>query len=108
MTTDIDYTTEFISLRPDEETRSIAELCEEERLNGYSGMTDVEISNLIAYKEHCAIQTAIIQEMKAHNEAIQKQMQEDAEKQREQSREFFDKILNAQPALVSVTGNEVE
>ena len=50
----IDYNTQYIGMRPDENTRSINELLKEERENGYSNMTDTEISNLIEYKMYQA------------------------------------------------------
>ncbi len=108
MTTGIDYTTEFISLAPPDGSRSIAELVEIERINGYSDMTDAEIQRLIEYKEHQAQQAKLIEENHLHNEAMLLQAKEDAETQRKETREFFNKIISMQPALVSVTGNEVD
>lgn len=108
MTTGINYTTEYISLRPADGSRSITELVEEERINGYSDMSDDEISRLIEYKEYRAEQSALIEQNKLYNQAMLKLAEEAAEKQRKETHDFFTKIINMQPALVTVTGNEVE
>lgn len=108
MTTGIDYTNQYLSLRPEDGSHSIAELVEMERTNGYSDMTNDEIARLIEYKEYCAKQDELIEQNRAHNEAMLKQAKEEAEKQRQETRDFFDKVINMQPALASVTGNEVE
>lgn len=108
MTTGIDYTSQYISLRPADGSRSIAELVELERTSGYSDMTNDEIARLIEYKEYMAQQAEIIEQNRAHNEAILEQAKQDAELQRQETHDFFNKIINMQPALISVTGNEVE
>lgn len=108
MTTGIDYTSQYISLRPEDGSHSIAELVEMERTNGYSEMTDDEIARLIEYKEYCAKQDELIEQNRAHNEAMLEQAKQDAELQRQETHDFFNKVINMQPALVSVTGNEVE
>lgn len=108
MTTGIDYTNEYISLKPEDGSHSIAELVEMERTSGYSDMTDKEISRLIGYKEYRAQQSELIEQNRLHNEAMLEQVKDDAEKQLQETHEFFNKVINMQPALVSVTGNEVE
>lgn len=47
---------EFISLRPDENTRSIVEIAEEIKKNGYSNLTDTEIQLHIEYEKKVALQ----------------------------------------------------
>lgn len=108
MTTGIDYTSQYISLRPPDGGRSITELVELERTEGYSDMTNDEISRLISYKEYQAEQSELAAQNKAHNEAMLEQAKIDAELQRQETHDFFNKIINMQPALTSVTGNEVD
>ena len=108
MITGIDYTNDYISLKPADGGRSITELVEMERTNGYSDMTDDEIKRLIDYKEYRAKQDELIEQNRLHNEAMLEQAKKDAANQLQQSRDFFNKVINMQPALVSVTGNEVE
>lgn len=108
MTTGIDYTNEYISLKPSDGSHSIAELVEMERTSGYSDMTNEEISRLIGYKEYRAQQAEVIEQNRLHNEAMLEQAKEDAEKQRQETHDFFNKVINMQPALITVTGNEVE
>lgn len=108
MTTDIDYATEFIGLKPDENSRSTVELCEMERTEGYQNMSDEEISRLIKYREYCAKQDQSIADKKAANESALKELGDIATESVKKSQEFFNQIINMEPALVSVTGNEVD
>lgn len=106
-TNSVDYATQFIAMRPDDETRSVVELLDVEKNDGYSNMTDAEIRNLIAYKEHTAQNSVIIEQNKEHNDAVLKAMKETAEEQLQETRSFFQQALNTNPVLMSVTGNEV-
>lgn len=107
MTTGTDYATEYIGLKPDEDTRSITKLVDIERTNGYSGMTDKEIANLIAYKEHVARLDAIASIDRAHNEKMQVVLEENAKKEKELSDKIFELTTQKEVELISVTGNEV-
>lgn len=108
MTTGIDFNTEFIGMKPDEDSRSILELLEIERTSGYQGMTDDEISRLITYKEHNAERSKVVEDNRTSNEAMALNMKKAVDAQLRQSREFFKEILNMEPALVRVDGSEVE
>lgn len=54
MKTGIDYDTQFIGLKPDENSKSILELLDEEKNNGYANMTDEEITRIMRYRESVA------------------------------------------------------
>lgn len=108
MTTGIDYTAQYISLKPSDGSRSIAELVELERTSGYSDMTDAEISSLIEYKEYQAQHSAIIEQQKDYLDSALEQQRISAEQQRTETRQFFQAIINQEPILINVTGNEVD
>lgn len=57
-TNQLDYATEFVSLRPNENQRSVAECLEISRTGGYSTLTDDEIDALMTYRESIAMQRA--------------------------------------------------
>lgn len=104
--TDIDYTTRFISMRPDDDTRSIVELCEAERKEGYANMTDKEISNLIEYKQYEAERSKAIEIIKQESEEKLRLFKESLEQQRKDSRKMFDRIINSNPTFKSVKDGE--
>ena len=102
MTTGTDYNTRFISMRPDEDTRSIAELCEVERTEGYSGMTDKEIANLIEYKEYQAERSKTIAIIEQESKEKVELFKEALAQQRQDAKESFDRIINSNPVFKSV------
>lgn len=68
MTTGIDYDTQFIGMKPDENTPSILELLEEECKHGYSNMSDNDIARLIRYKQYFATKEAVNEYLTKENE----------------------------------------
>lgn len=70
MTTGNDYAIRFISIRPDENTRSIVEIEEEVKTNGYVNLNDDEINNYIEYQKHIVKQETKIEQFNANTEAI--------------------------------------
>lgn len=106
MTTGIDYITEYTSLRPRDDVRSITELVELERTSGYSDMSDEEISNLIAYKEYVAKRSEEIKLVEAKIKEENEMLKKSIEEQKMSNEEFMNAIFSLSPNFQTVENNE--
>lgn len=102
MTTGTDYNTKYINLRPNENTRSIVELLEAEKTSGYGDMTNIEIANLIEYKQYIATKTKELELANEHNKEMERIAQEEADKRVEETRARMNELLNATPMYRTV------
>lgn len=74
---------EFISIRPDENTRSIVEIDEEIRNNGFSNLTDTEIQLHIEYEKKLALEEQRQEFQKEQTNAQIEELHAFIEKQKE-------------------------
>lgn len=104
MTINIDkkYVTDYISQKPDSETRSIAELVEVERLEGYSQMSDKEITYLISYKEEQAKKSEEIKIYEEHEKQRTKLMAVESEARYELAQMRFQQAMSETMEFISV------
>lgn len=63
---------EYISLKPDENTRSVSEICEAVRVEGYEAITHGEMDLYISYREKIAVEE---NELRLRKLANDKQME---------------------------------
>lgn len=66
---EVDYETEYISLRPSEKERSTVEIAEEVRVHGYSNLDDYEIDRYVTYMQDKAVTQANFDAMQAESQA---------------------------------------
>lgn len=104
MLTGTDYNTRFLSLRPNDNTRSIAELLDIESSEGYSGMSDEEIANLIEYKQHEAKNSEELKIKRKESEERINELKRETDRSIEESKKMFDSVINNAPIFKKVEG----
>lgn len=98
---EVDYETEYISLRPSENERSTVEIAEEVRVNGYSNLDDYEIDRYVTYMQNKAVTQANFDAMLAESQANRESAERVAMEQARLADAAFRELV-ALPVLLDV------